>query len=220
MHDEPQYEIARLEMIRELGQRGISRRVLEAMARVPRERFVPAGVRHLAYADRALPILCEQTISQPYIVALMTDALELEGRERVLEIGTGSGYQAAVLAELAARVVSIERHAELSREAGQALADCGYTNVTLLVGDGTLGFAEQAPYDGILVTAAGAHVPPALEEQLAEGGTLVMPVGPREGQVLQAFHKISGKLYAEPLSGCRFVPLVGAEDDSWPQGEE
>jgi protein-L-isoaspartate(D-aspartate) O-methyltransferase len=219
MHDEAQYLLTRREMIRQIAERGItSRRVLAAMERVERERFVPEGAGHLAYADRALPIGCDQTISQPYIVALMTDALELDGDERVLEIGTGSGYQTAILAELAARVVSVERHAELSRAAGKVLADCGYTNVTLVVGDGTLGFAEQAPYDGILVAAAATHVPPALEAQLAEGGTLVIPIGGREGQVLEAYRKVGGKLHAEPLSGCRFVPLVGA--DSWPGGRE
>ena len=200
-------------MQRELAEGGIrSPSVLEVMGRVPRERFVPEGVRHLAYADRALPIACEQTISQPYIVALMTEALHLKGGERVLEIGTGSGYQTAVLAELAGDVISIERHEPLSQEAARVLAELGYKNVQLIVGDGTLGWPEGAPYDRILVAAAAAHVPPALEEQLAEGGTLVIPVGPAQQQTLEAYRKVGGRLVAEPLSGCRFVPLVGAED--------
>jgi protein-L-isoaspartate(D-aspartate) O-methyltransferase len=155
---------------------------------------------------------CEQTISQPYIVALMTEALQLTGREHVLEIGTGSGYQAAILAELAASVVSIERHADLSEQAGRELAELGYTNVTLVVGDGTQGWLEQAPYDRILVAAAAQHVPPALCDQLAEGGILVIPIGAYGGQDLQAFHKVAGKLHPRWLSGCRFVPLVGAQE--------
>ena len=202
-------------MLQHLAAHGIqSPRVLAAMDRVPREHFVPEEVRHLAYADRAVPIGCSQTISQPYIVALMTEALELTAADHVLEIGTGSGYQTAILAELAGSVVSIERHAELSELAARALADCGYTNVTLVIGDGTLGWPPQAPYDRILVAAAAAHIPPALEEQLADGGTLVIPIGDTQGQLLQAVHKVGGKLYAEPLSGCRFVPLVGAQDGS------
>ena len=214
MYTEHQHRAARDEMLRQLSERGVhSTRVLAAIAHVPRERFLPPDVQHMAYADRALPIACEQTISQPYIVALMTDALELDGDERVLEIGTGSGYQTAILAELAASVVSVERHAELSRDAKGVLDELGYTNVTLIVGDGTVGWPQQAPYDRILVAAAAARVPPALEEQLAEGGTLVIPVGTSEGQMLQAYHNVGGKLYGEPLSGCRFVPLVGAQKD-------
>jgi protein-L-isoaspartate(D-aspartate) O-methyltransferase len=212
MYIEQPHRAARDAMLRQLSERGVrSVRVLAAMEKVPRERFVPPEVQHLAYADRALPIACEQTISQPFIVALMTDALELAGDERVLEIGTGSGYQTAILAELAASVVSVERHAELSRDAGKVLRELGYANVTLVVGDGTLGWPGQAPYDRILVAAAAARVPPALEEQLADRGTLVIPVGASDGQVLQAYHKVGGKLYAEPLSGCRFVPLIGAQ---------
>jgi protein-L-isoaspartate(D-aspartate) O-methyltransferase len=208
------FTFERHEMLQQLKQRDIrSHRVLAAMGRVRREKFVPPGVAHLAYADRALPIACEQTISQPYIVALMTDALDLRGGEHVLEIGTGSGYQTAILAELAASVVSIERHAQLAREAAAVLAECGYTNITLLEGDGTLGWPEQAPYDRVLVAAAAVHVPQALVDQLAPGGTLVIPVGTEEGQVLQAYRKVGDRLDAAPLSGCRFVPLVGAEGD-------
>jgi protein-L-isoaspartate(D-aspartate) O-methyltransferase len=210
----PQFETPREAMLRQLVERGIkSTRVLAAMDRVPRERFVPDELERLAYADRAVPIGCSQTISQPYIVALMTEALQLTGVEHVLEIGTGSGYQTAILAELAASVVSIERHAELSARAEQALAESGYQNVTLKVDDGTRGWPERAPYDRILVAAAARAIPPALEEQLAEPGILVIPIGDSHGQLLQAFHKVGGSLRAEWLSGCRFVPLVGAQEE-------
>ncbi len=208
-------EPAKRAMLRQLSERHIkSTRLLAALDRVPRERFVPPGVAHLAYADRALPIGCDQTISQPYIVALMTEALQLGGHEHVLEIGTGSGYQTAILAELAASVVSIERHESLSQAAACALAECGYQNVKLVVGDGTLGWPPEAPYDRILVAAAARQVPPALVEQLAEGGTLVIPVGEPRSQVLEAHHKVGGRTYVERLSGCRFVPLVGAQSEN------
>jgi len=207
------FEIERRAMLQQLLSRGIqSTRVLAALDRVPRERFLPSAVRSQAYADRALPIGQQQTISQPYIVALMTEALQLTGAERVLDVGTGSGYQAAVLAELAQSVVSIERHAELSRRAQETLDACGYRNVKLVVGDGTQGWPEGAPYDRILVAAAAREIPPALVEQLAEGGTLVIPVGAPGGQDLQAFRKVNGQLIAQWLTGCRFVPLVGPGD--------
>ncbi len=207
------YELPRRAMLELLVERGIrDARVLASMDRVPREQFVPADVQALSYADRALPIDCEQTISQPYIVALMTEALQLTGREHVLEIGTGSGYQTAILAELCGAVVSIERHADLSEEAGQILSSLGYTNVTLVVGDGTQGWPEQAPYDRILVAAAAQQVPQPLADQLAEGGILVIPIGAYGGQDLQAFHKVAGQLHPQWLSGCRFVPLVGAQE--------
>ena len=209
MHAEHTHDLQRHAMIDQLVAQGIrDPRVLEAMERVPRHEFVPRGVEHLAYADRAVPIGSEQTISQPFIVALMTEALQLTGAEHVLEIGTGSGYQAAVLAELAHDVVSIERHGELSERAQAALSAGGYTNVKLIVGDGTQGYAAEAPYDRILVAAASSHVPPALAEQLAEGGILVIPLGDSESQVLEALHKRGGKLHSQQLSGCRFVPLV------------
>jgi protein-L-isoaspartate(D-aspartate) O-methyltransferase len=209
------FETPRETMLRQLVQRGIrSTRVLAALDRVQRERFVPSELAHMAYADRAVPIGCGQTISQPYIVALMTEALQLSGSEHVLEIGTGSGYQTAILAELAASVVSLERHAELSARAEQALTACGYQNITLAVGDGTQGWAERAPYDRILVAAAASHIPPALEAQLAESGILVIPIGDTQGQVLQAFHKVAGQLHAEHLTSCRFVPLVGAQTEN------
>ncbi|MGD9724457.1 MAG: protein-L-isoaspartate(D-aspartate) O-methyltransferase [Pirellulales bacterium] len=217
MHPTTHFDLERRNMLQQLQVKGIrSTRVLAAMDRVPRERFVPRGVQHLSYADRALPIACSQTISQPFIVALMTEALSLCGSERVLEIGTGSGYQTAILAELAASVVSIERHAELSRRAQETLDALGYRNVTLIVGDGTLGWPELAPYDRILVAAAAQHIPRALEEQLGEGGVLVIPVGEPGGQELQAYHKVGGRLHPQWLSGCRFVPLVGAQDEPFP----
>jgi protein-L-isoaspartate(D-aspartate) O-methyltransferase len=194
----------------QLQRRGIIQaRVLEAMGRVPRERFVERGQEDQAYEDRALAIECDQTISQPYIVGLMTQALELQGDEKVLEIGTGSGYQAAILAELAARVVSIERHAELSRRAGALLAELGYHNVRLVVGDGSAGWPDEAPYDRIIVTAAASEMPAELFAQLREGGMMVIPIGDRESQTLQAIRKLDGRPRATTLSGCRFVPLVG-----------
>ena len=189
--------------------------VLEAMAAVPREAFLPPELQDEAYADRALPIACDQTISQPYIVALMTQALELSGTETVLEIGTGSGYQTAILANLAARVVSLERHAALSATARRRLAALGYQNVELVIGDGTLGWPPRAPYGRIIVTAAAADYPPALIEQLADGGLLVIPVGGAEHQVLQAVRKRDGRLATAALSPCRFVPLIGAA--GWPE---
>ncbi len=202
-------------MLREqLQRRGIhDRRVLAAMQRVPRERFIAASLGGLAYADRALAIDCGQTISQPYMVALMTESLELSGHQRVLEIGTGSGYQTAILAELARQVISIERHAELQRKAGVVLRQLGYEHVRLVVGDGTLGHASEAPYERILVTAGAAQCPPALIEQLADDGILVIPLGGGEGQVLQRLVKREGRAEWEALVSCRFVPLVGATDE-------
>jgi len=214
---EADFELARSQMVRrQLASRGIDDpRVLAAMSKVPRERFLPPNLRHDAYADRALPIDCAQTISQPFIVALMTQALRLSGSQRVLEIGTGSGYQAAVLAELAREVITVERHADLSRRAGEVLAELGYGNVTLVCGDGTLGYPDRAPYDRITVTAASRQVPPSLFEQLAEGGILVIPLGGRDYQNLQAIEKRGGQPLAVDLSPCRFVPLVG--DQGWPE---
>jgi protein-L-isoaspartate(D-aspartate) O-methyltransferase len=200
---------ARERMVNELVERDIrSSEVLEVMRRIPREQFLPDELEHLAYADRAVGIGSDQTISQPYIVALMTAALELTGQEHVLEIGTGSGYQTAILAELARDVISIERHPELSARAARVLAR--YPNVNLVVGDGTFGWPAAAPYDRIVVTAAAQQVPPALAEQLCEGGILVIPLGTSHSQMLEAFHKVGSRLHGEPLSGCRFVPLVGA----------
>lgn len=215
MSSDAQNELDRHLMLREqLQRRGIRERsVLAAMQRVPRERFIAPALAALAYADRALAIECGQTISQPYMVALMTEALRLKGSERVLEIGTGSGYQTAILAELAQQVISIERHAELQCKAGKVLRQLGYKNVRLVVGDGTLGFASDAPYERILVTAGAAQCPPALIEQLADDGLLVIPLGGGEEQVLQRLVKRGGRFDWEHLVSCRFVPLVGATSE-------
>jgi len=194
-----------------LRRRGIrDERVLAAMADVPRELFLPPRLRHDAYDDRALPIDFQQTISQPYIVALMTEALGLTGEETVLEIGTGSGYQTAVLCELAREVISIERHDALSAHAGTVLANLGYANVTLLVGDGSRGRPELAPFDRVIVTAAAVTCPPALLDQLRDGGTLVMPIGPEHNQILEAIHKVGDQQRIESLTPCRFVPLIAS----------
>lgn len=209
----PELEIAKAQMLdKQLRRRGIcDQRVLDAVARVPREQFIDPELRDQAYADRAVAIHCGQTISQPYIVGLMSQAIQCSGQEKVLEIGTGSGYQTAILAELAREVVSVERYAELSLEARTRLDQLGYRNVTLIVGDGTLGWPEQAPYDRIMVTAAAAQCPPALFEQLAEGGILVIPLGGPSCQTLQAIRKSNGRAQVSALTPCRFVPLVGAQ---------
>lgn len=210
------FERARRLMVhRQLRQRGIrDERVLTAMGRVPRERFIAPDACDQAYADCALPIDCGQTISQPYMVGLMTEALRLSGGEKILEIGTGSGYQTAVLAELAGRVVSIERHRELSNRAAALLRELNYSNVTLAVGDGSLGWPAESPYDRILVTAAAERAPEPLFRQLADGGILVIPIGSRDMQTLQAIGRVGDDLRVVSLSPCRFVPLVGAE--GWP----
>ncbi len=206
-------QTAKIDMLRrQLSGRGISdRRVLTAMSKVPRERFLPPALHFEAYADRALGIDCGQTISQPYMVALMSEALELSGTEKVLEIGTGSGYQTAILAELAAEVVSVERHDLLSQQAAKILQELGYRNVRLFVGDGSLGWPDQAPYDRIMVTAMAAKCPPALFEQLCEDGLIIIPIGVYEHQVLQAIKKVSGTAKTTDITGCRFVPLIGEQ---------
>jgi protein-L-isoaspartate(D-aspartate) O-methyltransferase len=199
---------------RHLKPRGIrDPAVLAAMARVPRQRFVASSSLAEAYADRALPIDCGQTISQPYMVAVMSESLELTGDERVLEIGTGSGYQTAVLAELAGHVFSIERHERLSKQAGERLRALGYTNFSLRVSDGTLGWLEQAPFDRIMVTAATRECPGSLFDQLREGGLLVGPFGAGDCQSLQAIRKTAGRALTQVVTGCRFVPLIGAEGE-------
>lgn len=205
--------VARTEMVeRQLRRRGISdERVLAAMGRVPRELFVPEGLRPYAYDDGALPIGCHQTISQPFVVATICSLLELRGGERVLDVGTGSGYQSAVLAYLAAEVVSIERIPELAEEARVRLFEAGYTNVEVRVGDGSLGVPERAPFDAIAVAAAAPGVPQALYDQLVDGGRLVVPRGSRRGQELvQVVRTPSGPIVRSSIS-CRFVPLVGDE---------
>jgi protein-L-isoaspartate(D-aspartate) O-methyltransferase len=207
---------ARRRMIAEqLGRRGISdARVLDAMGRVRREAFIDDSLRWRAYADQALPIGGGQTISQPYMVATMSEALGLAGVERVLEIGTGSGYQTAILAELAREVVSIERHADLGEQARARLAALGYQNVTVLLGDGSAGVPAFAPYDAILVAAGAPRVPDALKQQLAEGGRLVIPVGPQGHQSLILVRRNGDEFTETTREGCVFVPLVGRE--GWP----
>ena len=196
---------------RQLRGRGISdERVLEAMGRVPRELFVPESMRELAYEDGALPIGLGQTISQPYIVGAICSLLELAGDERVLDVGTGSGYQAAVLAELAAEVTTIERVPELYAWARDALSRAGYERVDTRLGDGSVGVPDRAPFDAIAVAAAAPTVPRALSEQLAEGGRLVVPRGSRWGQELVQVVKTDEGPVERASVPCRFVPLVGA----------
>jgi protein-L-isoaspartate(D-aspartate) O-methyltransferase len=197
---------------RQIAARGVrAPRVLAALARVRRHEFVPAALAGEAYSDAPLLIGSHQTISQPYIVALMTEALRLRRRDRVLEIGTGSGYQTAVLAELAARVYSIERVTALADEARERLARLGYTNVELRLGDGSLGWPEAAPFDAIIVTAAAPSLPAALEAQLVDGGRLVAPVGGLAEQILLVATKTAGRLVVQQEGPVRFVPLVGAQ---------
>jgi protein-L-isoaspartate(D-aspartate) O-methyltransferase len=197
---------------RQLRQRGIEdERVLAAMGEVPRELFVPEQLRDRAYADSALPIGEEQTISQPWIVAVICQALELEGSELVLEVGTGSGYSAAVLARLAAHVVSIERHEALSRAAEQALRSLGARNVELVVGDGTLGAPLRAPFDAIAVHATAPAPPPTLVDQLAEAGRLVVPIAAGEADVLTVLRREGDRVESHEIGPCRFVPLIGEE---------
>lgn len=182
--------------------------VLQAMARVPRELFVPSSSRNLAYEDIPLPIDVGQTISQPFIVALMTEALELTGTEKVLEIGTGSGYQAAILAELAWWVVTVERHQKLADAARKLLAELGYTNVEVHLAEKTLGWRKAAPYQAIIVTAGAPKVPQELLDQLAEGGRLLIPVGSRHEQELLKIIRRKGELLSQHLGPCRWVPLI------------
>jgi protein-L-isoaspartate(D-aspartate) O-methyltransferase len=197
---------------RQLRRRGITdERVLSAMGRVERELFVPEGLRSHAYDDGALPIGHEQTISQPFVVATICTLLALEGHERVLDVGTGSGYQAAVLAELAAEVVTIERIADLATQARERLREAGYPNVDIRVGDGSLGVPDRAPFDAIAVAAAAPHVPQALYGQLAEGGRLVLPRGTRRGQDLVLVVRTADGPSERASISCRFVPLVGDE---------
>ena len=197
---------------RQVHARGIDdRRVLHALARFARERFVPPAVREHAAADRALAIGLDQTISQPYIVAVMTVELALTGVERVLEVGTGSGYQAAILAQLAAEVYTVERLATLSLRARGLLDGLGLVNVRYRIGDGSLGWPEHAPFDRIVVTAAAPELPPALFDQLAEGGRLVAPLGDESDQYLTTVLKQEGRPLARRGIACRFVPLIGAE---------
>jgi len=210
------FEEQRRDMVeRQLRRNGIrDERVLGAMGAVPREAFVPPNQQPYTYVDGALPIEHGQSISQPYMVALMTEALELAGPERVLEIGTGTGYQVAVLAALCEQVYSVERIAELAETARQRLAALDVGNAQITVGDGTLGRPEHAPYDGIIVTAGAPRAPEPLVEQLADGGRLVIPVGDRFTQMLKVYVKEGDRLRERNLCACKFVPLLGAY--GWP----
>jgi protein-L-isoaspartate(D-aspartate) O-methyltransferase len=213
---EPQldrFALARQNMVEiQLRARGIrDERLLSAMAEIPRHQFVEPRYRDQAYEDHPLPIGAGQTVSQPYIVALMLELLQLEPSSKVLEIGTGSGYQTALLAKLAAHVYSVERHPQLAQAAQQTLSHLNLTNVTILVGDGSQGLPEHAPFGAIVVSAAAPQIPPALFAQLSEGGRMIIPVGPPEVQELQLIRKEEGKPLIAMLEGCRFVPLISGE---------
>jgi protein-L-isoaspartate(D-aspartate) O-methyltransferase len=196
----------------QLRARGIrDERVLAAMLRVPRHEFVSEEHRDQVYEDHPIPIGEGQTISQPYIVAIMLEALALDPSDTVLEIGTGSGYQTALLAELVRQVYSVERYASLARAAQATLARLGFNNVEVLVGDGSRGLPDRAPFDAIVVSAAAPQIPPPLFEQLREGGRMVIPVGPAHAQELQLVRKHEGQPVVTSMEGCRFVPLIGSE---------
>jgi len=207
------FRSARAGLVAHLHKEIKDKRVLKAMAHLPRELFVPEKSRDLSYEDRPLPIGHEQTISQPFIIAFMTEALELTGAEKVLEIGTGSGYQTAILAELAARVVTVERIPSLSKSARSLLDKLGYTNVEVHEAQDTLGWVDDMPYDAIMVTAGAPAIPEDLLAQLATGGRMVIPVGSRFVQDLYKITKDKDGIHTQILGGCRFVSLIGK--DAW-----
>ncbi len=213
------FEPMRLRMVEtQIGERGVrDPRVLDAMRRVPRHLFVPRGYEHDAYEDHPVPIGEGQTISQPYVVAAMTECLALQPEDTVLEIGTGSGYQTAVVAELVSRVYSMERIAALAERGRENLERAGYRNVSVVVGDGSEGLPGAAPFDAILVTAAAPALPQSLFDQLREGGRMVVPIGTYAGQQLQLVRKVEGKPVSTGLDLVRFVPLIGAQGyhESW-----
>jgi protein-L-isoaspartate(D-aspartate) O-methyltransferase len=204
-----EFNAARAELIEHLSTEIRDKRVLGAMGSIPRELFVPPANRHLAYEDRPLPIGNDQTISQPFIIALMTEALALKGKEKVLEVGTGSGYQTAILAKLAGHVVTIERLQSLAEAARKLLDSLGFSNIEVHVAEETLGWQRGAPYDAIMVTAGAPGVPPDLLAQLRIGGRMVIPVGSRYIQELSKITRGKKKNVVENLGGCRFVPLIG-----------
>ncbi|MFQ6116982.1 MAG: protein-L-isoaspartate(D-aspartate) O-methyltransferase [Candidatus Bipolaricaulia bacterium] len=205
-------ETERQKMVLDLRRRGIEdERVLEAMLKIPRHLFIARSLWHLAYGDHPLPIGEGQTISQPYIVALMTEALELRPEHKVLEIGTGSGYQTAILAELAKEVYTVERSAKLLEEARRLLARLGYHNIHYRLGDGTKGWAEHAPYERIIASGSVPRIPPSLIAQLADPGRLVIPVGDRHLQELVLLRRAEGEIEKEEFVPCSFLPLVGEE---------
>jgi len=219
LHATDPFEPKRVRMVEtQIRERGVSdARVLDAMRRVPRHRFVPAGYEREAYEDHPIPIGEGQTISQPYVVAAMTEALALQPQETVLEIGTGSGYQTAVLAELVSRVYSIERIAVLAERAREVLQRIGYQNVSVVVGDGSEGLPGAGPFDAILCSAAAPELPPPLFEQLREGGRVIIPIGTFVGQQLQLVRKVGGNPVSAWLDLVRFVPLIGSRGyrESW-----
>ncbi|MBN2620825.1 protein-L-isoaspartate(D-aspartate) O-methyltransferase [candidate division WOR-3 bacterium] len=208
-----EWKVERERMVKEqIIARGIKdQRVIDAMKQVPRHLFVEPTYYHQAYKDYPLPIGHDQTISQPYMVASMTELLEVTGNEKTLEIGTGSGYQTAVLALLCDKVYTIERISELRQHAATLLDQLGFRNVSLMVGDGSLGWSTYAPYDAILVTAGAPEIPNALIAQLAENGRLVIPVGDEYSQVLNLVKKHKGRIYRKEFFSCAFVPLIGKE---------
>ncbi|MFH0826536.1 MAG: protein-L-isoaspartate(D-aspartate) O-methyltransferase [Candidatus Omnitrophota bacterium] len=205
------YAAKRLKMVEEqLIPRGISDpKVLDVFRKVERHKFLPQELHGSSYADFPVPIGEGQTISQPYIVALMTQCLGLTGTEKVLEVGTGSGFQTAILAELSKEVYSVERFANLAKQAQDLLSTLGYSNIKIKVGDGSLGWSEEAPFDKIIITAATPRVPLPLGEQLKDGGKLILPLGESFSQMLTLFEKKEGKLESSDICGCVFVPLVG-----------
>ena len=207
------YREQRARMVeRQLRRRGIDdERVLQAMAAVPRELFVPEDLRSRAYRDGALPIGEGQTISQPWVVAAMCQALELGGSEQVLDVGSGSGYSTAILAHLAARVIGIERHDALVRRAGAVIAQLGIANAEIRAGDGSLGAPEEAPFEGIAVAATAPAPPPSLISQLADGGRLVIPVARQGADMLTVYARHGAELSEREVAPCRFVPLLGEE---------
>jgi protein-L-isoaspartate(D-aspartate) O-methyltransferase len=207
------FEAARANLIKHLSAEIRDERVLAAMSRIPRELFLPEGERHLAYEDRPLPIGLGQTISQPFIIALMTASLELTGNEKVLEVGTGSGYQAAILAELAKTVVTVERMPVLAGAAKEVLDKLGYDNISIHIAEPTMGWQIESPYDAIIVTAGAPKIPECLVSQLKTGGRMVIPVGSRYDQELYKIIKQKDGNKIHNLGGCRFVSLIG--EDAW-----
>ena len=207
------FKTARANLIKHLSAEIRDERVLAAMSRIPRELFLPEGEKRLAYEDRPLPIGLGQTISQPFIIALMTASLELTGKEKVLEVGTGSGYQAAILAELAKTVVTVERMPDLAGAAKEVLDKLGYDNISMRIAEPTMGWQLEAPYDAIIVTAGAPKIPECLISQLKTGGRMVIPVGSRYDQELYKIIKQKDGNKIHNLGGCRFVSLIG--EDAW-----